>query len=83
VVSSTFARAPALAILLVIGLLVALGALLLRLNGIAFGEAHGSTARPRASYVPMFMHLALVLVAGIYLPAPLVAWFQHVAGLLK
>ena len=38
--------------------------------------------RPEASFVPMFAHLALVLAAGIYLPAPLVAWFQHVAGLL-
>ena len=42
VVSSTFARAPLLAILLVIGLLVAFGALLLRLNGLAFGEPTGS-----------------------------------------
>ncbi len=30
----------------------------------------------------MFTHLALVLVAGIYLPPLLVAWFQNVAGLL-
>ena len=30
----------------------------------------------------MFAHLALVFVAGIYLPAPLVAWFQNVAKLL-
>ena len=28
----------------------------------------------------MFVHLALVLAAGIYLPATLVAWFQAVAG---
>jgi len=82
VVSSTFARAPLLAILLVIGLLVALGALLLRLNSLAFGEPSGSLAPVRASYVPLFAHLALVLVAGVYLPAPLVAWFQHVARLL-
>jgi hydrogenase-4 component F len=33
----------------------------------------------KASYVPMFAHLGLVLLAGVYLPAPLVAWFQHVA----
>jgi hydrogenase-4 component F len=32
--------------------------------------------------VPMFAHLALVLIAGIWLPAPLVTWFQHVAALL-
>jgi hydrogenase-4 component F len=30
----------------------------------------------------MFTHLALVLVAGIYMPPALVVWFQHVAGLL-
>ena len=82
VVSSTFAREPLLAIPLVFGLLVAFGALLLRLNGVAFGEPPGSTAPVEASYVPMFAHLALVLAAGIYLPPPLVAWFQHVARLL-
>ena len=83
VVSSTFARAPLLAIILVIGLLVAFGALLLRLNGLAFGEPSDSVAPVQASYVPLFAHLALVLIAGIYLPAPLVAWFQHVAILLR
>jgi hydrogenase-4 component F len=30
----------------------------------------------------MFAHLALVLTAGIWLPGPLVVWFQHVAALL-
>ena len=82
VVSSTFARGYFLAIPLVLGLLVAFGALLLRLHGLAFGEPHGGTAPVEASYVPMFAHLALVLGAGIYLPAPIVAWFQHVARLL-
>jgi hydrogenase-4 component F len=82
VVTSTFARAPLLAIPLVLGLLVGFGALLLRLNGLAFGEPQGSTAPVEASYVPMFAHLALVLAAGLYLPPPLVAWFQHVAGIL-
>jgi hydrogenase-4 component F len=82
VVSSAFAREPLLALLLVFGLLVAFGALLLRLNGLAFGEPRGSAAPAKASYVPMYAHLALVLAAGIYLPPPLVAWFQHVARLL-
>lgn len=79
VVSSTFAREPLLAIPLVAGLLIAFGALMLRLGGLAFGPAHGSLAPVEASYVPMFAHLALVFGAGIYLPGPLVAWFQHVA----
>ncbi|MGO4721863.1 MULTISPECIES: hydrogenase 4 subunit F [unclassified Inquilinus] len=82
VVSSTFAREPLLAVPLVFGLLIAFGALLLRVQGLAFGEPTGSTAPVQASYLPMFGHLGLVLVAGIYLPPPLAAWFQHVAGLL-
>ncbi|MGB6747746.1 MAG: hydrogenase 4 subunit F, partial [Xanthobacteraceae bacterium] len=82
VVSSTFARAPALAIILVFGLLVALGGLFLRVNSIAFGEPRGPSAKARASYVPMFSHLALVFAAGIYMPPALVVWFQNVAGLL-
>jgi hydrogenase-4 component F len=82
VVSSTFARAPLLAILLVLGLLVAFGALLRHLNWLAFGEPTGSSARARASYVPMYAHLALVLAAGLYLPPPLVEWFQNLAGML-
>ena len=82
VVSSTFARQPLLAIVLVLGLLLAFGALMLRLTSVAFGNPRGSTKAAEASYVPMFAHLSLVLVAGIYLPAPLVVWFQHVARLL-
>jgi hydrogenase-4 component F len=81
-VTSTFARQPLLALLLVFGLLVAFGALMLRLNSLAFGTPRGSTAPAKASYVPMYAHFALVLIAGVYLPAPLVAWFQHVAALL-
>ena len=82
VVSSTFAREPILAVLLVAGLLIAFGALFLRLNGIAFGEPAGSTAPAKASYVPMYVHFAIVFAAGIYLPPVLVTWFQHIARLL-
>ncbi len=82
VVSSTFARQPLLAVLLVIGLLVAFGALLLRVSSVAFGEVRGPIGRVQASYVPIFAHLGPVLVAGVYLPGPAVAWFQHVAVLL-
>jgi hydrogenase-4 component F len=45
-------------------------------------KPRGATAEAKASYVPMFAHLALVFVAGIYLPPALVTWFQNVAKLL-
>lgn len=82
IVTSTFAREPLIAVVLVLGLLVAVGALFSKLNGLAFGEPAGSPAPVEASYVPVFAHLGLVFAAGIYLPASLVDWFQHVAGLL-
>lgn len=81
-VSSTFARQPLLALLLVLGLLLAFGTLLWRLHGMAFGESHGASTPVHASLLPMLTHLGLVLMAGIWLPGPLVAWFQHVAVLL-
>ncbi len=81
-VSSTFAHAPVLALLLMIGILLALGALLLRLHDIIFGEPKGPTGPVQASYVPLFVHLALVFLMGIWLPEPLVQWFRSVAALL-
>jgi len=83
ILTSTFAREPVLAVVLGLSLLVGLGALLLRLNGLAFGEAYGSTQSAKASFVPVFAHFALVFAAGIWLPPALVAWFQHVATLLN
>jgi hydrogenase-4 component F len=81
-VSSTFARQPALALLLALGLLVAFGALILRLQDVIFGEPSGPTTPAKASFVPLFIHLLLVLIAGLWLPAPIVRWFQTVAAQL-
>jgi hydrogenase-4 component F len=82
VVSSTFARDPLLAVPLVAGLLLGAGGLFLRLNAMAFGEPRGHCAPASASYVPLFGHLAIVVCAGVFLPGPIVTWFQHVADLL-
>lgn len=83
VVSSTFARQPLLTLVLVLGLLVAFGTLMWRLHGMAFGEPDDLPNAPvQASVLPMLTHLALVLVAGIWLPGSLVAWFRNVAALL-
>jgi len=90
VVSSTFARQPLLAIPLVLGLLLAFGALASRLQMMAFGEplkpvhahAPASTLSSILALTPLWVHMLLVLVAGLYLPRELVAWFQTVAGIL-
>ncbi len=81
-VSSSFSRQPLLAIVLVFGLLVAFGALILRLQQVLFGEGSGPTAEVKATYVPLFLHLAIVLMAGLWLPEPVVRWFRAVAAQL-
>ena len=82
VVTSTFARQPLLAIPLILGLLVGFGALMLRLHGLAFGRGEAGEKASTAALIPLFVHLGMVLVAGLYLPGALVTWFQNVAKLL-
>jgi hydrogenase-4 component F len=81
-VTTTFARQPLLALILVAGLLIAFGALILRLQDVLFGEPSGPAGRVKASYLPLFVHLALVLAAGLWLPEPVVRWFRAVAAQL-
>ena len=68
--------------LLLLGLLIAFGGLMLRLHGIAFGEADGDRRPLTGSLLPVYAHLILILIAGIFLPGPLVAWFQSVAEMV-
>ena len=82
IVSSTFAREPILAIFSCSD-----SCRLRRPDAPPVGDGVrrtvGSRAPVEASYVPLVAHLSLVLGAGIYLPGPLVAWFQNVARLLN
>ena len=82
ILTSTFAREPLLAIAVAFGLLLAFGALLLRLQNVLFGEPTEPAHRVNASSAPLIVHLSLVLIAGLYLPAALVSWFQRAAELL-
>jgi hydrogenase-4 component F len=82
ILSSTFARQPLLALAVAFGLLVALGALILRLQHMLFGEPSEPQHKVSASSLPWIVHLTIVLVAGLYLPAALVAWFKRAAELL-
>jgi len=82
ILTSTFAREPLLALAVAFGLLVAFGALLLRLQNVLFGVPSEPAHQVHASSAPMIVHLSLVLIAGIYLPAALVAGFHRAAELL-
>ena len=82
VVTSTFARQPLLAVLLVLGLLVAFGALLLRLQGMVFGEPRGPGA-PVACLLRADVRASRAGAGRRHLSAATAGgWFQHVAELL-
>ncbi len=83
ILTTTFAREPWLALFPSFGLLVAFGALLLRLQGVLFGEPSSPSHIVQASILPLVMHLTLVLIAGIYLPPTLYGWLQRAAELLR
>src|SRR2546430_12126857 len=82
-VTSTFARSPWLAILLVAGLLIAFSALALRLHGLAFGDTERRHLLPAWRLAPMTLHLLLVAAAGVYLPPPGVPSFRPLASQLR
>ncbi|WP_457645413.1 hydrogenase 4 subunit F [Profundibacter sp.] len=82
VVTTTFARQPVLAMILALGIIVAFGALLMHLQKLLFGEPSGDSHKVKASALPMFIHFALVLLAGLWLPPILVEWFKQVAEVL-
>jgi hydrogenase-4 component F len=78
-VTSAMAHSPWLAVPLVVALLVAFGALMMRLHGMAFGETPHRHRLEGYRLVPMALHLALVIGAGVYLPDSITSWFSHVA----
>jgi hydrogenase-4 component F len=81
-VTSSFPRHPLLTVALVFGLLIAFGAIILRLQDIVFGLPKGPKDPVKASFIPLFLHLAIVLAAGLWLPEPIVRWFRLVAAQL-
>ncbi len=82
ILTTTFAREPWLAPLPAFGLVLAFGALLLRMQGMLFGAAGGASHTVKASPFPFAFHLVLVLIAGLYLPGSLVNWFERAAEFL-
>lgn len=85
VATATFAVHPVLASLFVVGLLLSFGALMMKLQGMAFGPAEPVLSDGKVGFfgmLPFFVHLALVFAAGIYLPGVIMVWFQSAAKLL-
>lgn len=82
IITSAYTVHPVMTVVVVVGLLIAFGGISMRMISMVFGEAtsdHGSTPISR---FPILIHMSIILVAGLYLPASLVAWVQALARTL-
>jgi hydrogenase-4 component F len=83
ILTATIKDAPLLTPFLLLGLGVAFGALFRRVQPMVAGDVPANQRPMRAAHVPVLLHMALVLIIGIYLPGFLNQWFHTTVELLK
>jgi hydrogenase-4 component F len=67
---------------LLIALGVAFAAIFGKAQGMVFGDTTAQRLPHSPALVPVFVHLALVLLLGLYIPPYLAAWYRQAAHLL-
>ena len=67
---------------LLIALGVAFAAIFSKTQGMVFGDTTAKRLPHSPALIPVFVHLALVLMLGLYMPPYLAAWYRQAALLL-
>ncbi len=67
---------------LLVALGVAFAAVLGRVQPMVFGDSQLPTLQHQPALMPVFIHLALALMLGLYIPPYLAAWYTQAAKLL-
>jgi hydrogenase-4 component F len=83
ILTATMKDAPLLAPILLLGLAVAFAALFRKVQPMVAGLIPHGQQPLTAANIPVFLHLALVLLMGIYLPGFLAGWFHLAVEILK
>lgn len=68
--------------LLLIALGVAFAGIFMKVQPMVFGESEAPKLPYSPALVPVFVHLAVVLMLGIYIPPALAAWYRAAAQLI-
>ena len=87
IAAETFRRMPLASLPLAVGLVVGAWALMMRLQSMCLGEPtpdHGRTPAPSGvsgalALAPVWAQLAVVVVLGLAMPAPIVDWLRLMA----
>jgi hydrogenase-4 component F len=67
---------------LLLALGVAFAAILARVQPMVFGESNVARLPHRPAAIPVFVHLALVLMLGLWIPPFLADWYHRAAALI-
>jgi hydrogenase-4 component F len=67
---------------LLVALGVAFAAIFSRVQRMVFGETSGQRLPHPPALIPVFVHLGLVLMIGLYIPSWLATWFRQAAALI-
>ncbi len=83
ILTATIKDAPILTPFLLLGFAVAFAALFRRVQPMVTGPVPSYQRPLKAAHIPVMLHMALVLVIGIYMPDFLNRWFHTAVELLK
>jgi hydrogenase-4 component F len=73
---------PWAAPILLLGLGIAFASVFTRLQAMVFGETTAKPLPHPPALLPVFVHLVLVLILGLYMPPYLAAWYRQAAAML-
>jgi len=82
IITSAMRQQPWATPLLLIALGVAFAAVFRKVQPMVFGEATVRVLPHRPALIPVFVHLALALALGLYIPPYLAAWYREAARLV-
>jgi hydrogenase-4 component F len=82
IITSAMRQQPWATPLLLIALGVAFAAVFRKVQPMVFGDTTAKVLPHRPALIPVFVHLALALLLGIYIPPALAAWYREAARLI-
>jgi hydrogenase-4 component F len=82
ILTTVIAQHPWAAPVLLVSLGVSFAAIFGKVQGMVFGEPTAARLPHRPALVPVFAHLALVLMLGLYVPPYLADWYRRAAQLI-
>ncbi len=83
ILTATIKQAPLVAPVLLLGLVVAFAAIIRKVQPMVAGEVPAGQQKIKVANLPIILHLSMVLILGLYIPAFLNNWFIKGVEILK